>query len=90
MRCSRATFAGDNGGSELGILEDIDAETRSSRVQCTVCAWIGKQSPGDRETWTMAMADRTRTTTAIWRAMRKHGYQAKTDGPLSTHRKGHL
>lgn len=73
----------------VGILEEIEAE-RLTRNTCTVCTWLDEQDDDDRAKWETAMRDKTVPTTAIFRAMRKHEYAARTDGPVATHRKTHL
>lgn len=67
------------------VLSDVQAEFTVQTNQCQTCVWLVSRSKAEQAEWDAVMADKILPHRAIWRAMRKRGFD-RGDGTVSGHR----
>lgn len=73
----------------MGLLEEIKADTTGSGMGCATCAWIASRDADEAAEWRAAIADKTYSGAAIWRAMKRRGFRL-SNSALTAHRsQGH-
>jgi hypothetical protein len=74
------------GENRMGsVLADVQAEFSVQTNQCQACAWIAARPAAEQREWDEVMATPTIMHRAIFRAMRKRGFE-RGDSTVANHR----